>query len=88
MTSSTPRDRVDRDITAVEQRRHPAIVVRVAVRDDDGGKRLLQRVDARAERSPVRNTERRVNDDDAGARLDEIGIDGEKAGFETMNGDV
>ena len=78
MTSSTPATAYIGTFAAVEQRRHPAIVVRVTVRDDDGGERLLQRVDPRAERSPVCDTERRVNDDDAGPRLDEIGIDGKR----------
>jgi hypothetical protein len=46
-------DGIYRDIRAAEQRRHPAIVVRMTVRDDDGRERLLQRVDTRSERSPV-----------------------------------
>jgi hypothetical protein len=46
-------DGIYRDIRAAEQRRHPAIVVRVTVCDDYGCERLFQRVDPRPKRSPV-----------------------------------
>ena len=53
----------------------------MSVRDDDCRERLLQRLDARAETFSIGGTERRIDDDNASVRLDEVGIHRKKAGF-------
>src|SRR5262245_3951499 len=80
-------DGVYGDIRIAQQWSHTAVVIRMSVGDDDRCERLPQRLDARAKGFSIRDTERRVDDDDARARLDEVGIHRKKAGFETVNRD-
>ena len=73
-------------ISPIEQGSDASVMVGMTVGDDDRGERLPERLHARAERLPVRDTERRVDDNDAGRGLDEIGVDWKETRLESLNG--
>ena len=58
----------------------------MTVGDDDRGERFPERLHAGAERPPIRDTECRVNDNDTGSGLDEIGVDWKETRLESVNG--
>ena len=73
-------------ICPIEQGGDPPVMVGMTVGDDDGGERFPERLHAHAERPPVRDTEGRVNDNDTGSGLDEIGVDWKETRLESVNG--
>ena len=75
-------------ISPIEQGGDPPVMVGMTVGDDDCGERFPERLDARAERPPIRDTERRVDDNNTGSGLDEIGVDWKETGLESVNGDL
>jgi hypothetical protein len=77
-----------RHICPVEKCRDTSVMVGMTVGHDDRDEWFLQRPHTRAERFPVRHAQRRINDDDAFAGLDEIGVDRKKSGLEPMDGNV
>ena len=73
-------------ISPIEQGSDASVMVGMTVGDDDRGERFPERLHAGAERPPIRNTECRVNDNDTGSGLDEIGVDWKETRLESVNG--